>query len=124
MLLKSFLIIVSCLLLSKVNFSQTVTKSNHPKLDSLFQRSSNNTNSTENSYASVKTVTGKSSLNDASKIWNSSSAGNKMVFTNTGGTDNATQPIYRDTRLGSSSPLYNTYEKNDYGAGAVTTSPK
>lgn len=31
--------------------------------------------------------------------------------------------IYRDTRLGSSSPQYNTYEKNDYGAGAVTTNP-
>jgi PBP1b-binding outer membrane lipoprotein LpoB len=31
--------------------------------------------------------------------------------------------IYRDTRLGSSSPLYNTYKKNDYGAGAVTTNP-
>jgi hypothetical protein len=32
-------------------------------------------------------------------------------------------PIYRDTRLGSSSPLYNTYQKNDYGAGAITTNP-
>ena len=32
--------------------------------------------------------------------------------------------IYRDSRLGSSSPLYNTYKKNDYGAGAVTTNPK
>lgn len=31
--------------------------------------------------------------------------------------------IYRDTRLGSSSPLYDTYKKNDYGAGAVTTNP-
>lgn len=31
--------------------------------------------------------------------------------------------IYRDTRLGSSSPLYNTYEKNNYGAGAITTNP-
>jgi len=31
--------------------------------------------------------------------------------------------IYRDTRLGSSSPYYNTYEKNDYGAGAITTNP-
>ena len=31
--------------------------------------------------------------------------------------------IYRDTRLGSSSPLYNTYQKNDYGAGAITTDP-
>lgn len=31
--------------------------------------------------------------------------------------------IYRDTRLGSSSPLYDTYEKNNFGAGAVTTDP-
>lgn len=31
--------------------------------------------------------------------------------------------IYRDTRLGSSSPLYNTYKKNDDGAGAITTNP-
>lgn len=31
---------------------------------------------------------------------------------------------YRDTRLGSSSALYNTYEKNDDGAGSVTTTPK
>jgi hypothetical protein len=33
------------------------------------------------------------------------------------------QSMYRDTRLGSSSPLYNTYQKNDYGAGAITTNP-
>jgi uncharacterized protein (DUF2461 family) len=31
--------------------------------------------------------------------------------------------IYRDTRLGSSSANYNTYEKNDNGAGAITTDP-
>lgn len=35
-----------------------------------------------------------------------------------------TDPTYIDTRLGSSSPLYNTYEKNSNGAGSVTTSPK
>lgn len=35
-----------------------------------------------------------------------------------------TEPqIYNDIRLGSSSPMYNTYEKNDYGAGAITTNP-
>ncbi len=34
-----------------------------------------------------------------------------------------TNTIYRDTRLGSSSPLYNTYKKNDNGAGSVTTNP-
>ena len=34
-----------------------------------------------------------------------------------------TPGIRRDTRLGSSSPLYDTYKKNDYGVGAVTTNP-
>ncbi|MEO7120501.1 MAG: hypothetical protein ABIY62_05360 [Ginsengibacter sp.] len=33
-------------------------------------------------------------------------------------------PPYIDTRLGSSSPLYDTYEKNANGTGSVTTSPK
>jgi outer membrane biosynthesis protein TonB len=32
--------------------------------------------------------------------------------------------LYSDTRLGSSSPLYDTYEKNKNGVGSVTTSPK
>jgi hypothetical protein len=36
---------------------------------------------------------------------------------------NPASPIYRDTRLGSSSPMYNTYEKNNNGAGSVTTNP-
>ena len=31
--------------------------------------------------------------------------------------------VYRDTRLGSSSPQYDTYKKNDYGAGSITTNP-
>ena len=31
--------------------------------------------------------------------------------------------IYSDTRLGSSSSTYDTYQKNDDGAGAVTTNP-
>ncbi|MGN6531081.1 MAG: hypothetical protein ACTHK0_04945 [Ginsengibacter sp.] len=31
--------------------------------------------------------------------------------------------VYRDTRLGGSSPLYNNYKKNDYGAGSITTNP-
>ena len=33
------------------------------------------------------------------------------------------KPLYRPTRLGSSSPLYSTYKKNNYGAGAITTNP-
>lgn len=34
------------------------------------------------------------------------------------------EPGYQRNRLGSSSPLYNTYEKNANGAGSVTTLPK
>lgn len=45
------------------------------------------------------------------------SAANRATTTST------PQHIYRDTRLGSSSPLYDTYKKNDYGAGSVTTNP-
>ena len=33
-------------------------------------------------------------------------------------------PPYMDTRLGSSTRQYDTYEKNNNGAGSVTTSPK
>lgn len=33
------------------------------------------------------------------------------------------KPLYRDTRLGSSSKMYSTYETNDYGAGSITTNP-
>lgn len=36
----------------------------------------------------------------------------------------ANPQIYRDTRLGSSSPLYNTYRTNDNGAGAITNQVK
>ena len=35
-----------------------------------------------------------------------------------------TPPLYMDTRLGSSTKQYDTYEKNNNGAGSVTTSPK
>jgi hypothetical protein len=34
------------------------------------------------------------------------------------------EPPYMDTRLGSSSPQFYTWEKNNNGAGSVTTSPK
>jgi hypothetical protein len=32
--------------------------------------------------------------------------------------------IYRDTRLGSSTPQYDTWKKNNNGAGSVTTHSK
>ncbi len=61
----------------------------------------------------------------AGAITTNPNKGSGSTFTQTYPTTNSLQksPIYRDTRLGSSSPLYNTYQKNDYGAGAITTNP-
>ncbi|MEO9098842.1 MAG: hypothetical protein ABI267_00875 [Ginsengibacter sp.] len=42
---------------------------------------------------------------------------NKRIITS------AKRPMYRDTRLGGSSKKYNTYKKNDNGAGAITNNP-
>ncbi len=58
--------------------------------------------------------------NQAGKINNRTINNNPKAGTDN---NNPTSPIYRDTRLGSSSPLYNTYEKNDNGAGSITTNP-
>jgi hypothetical protein len=69
--------------------------------------------------------------NDTYKT-NNNGAGSITTNPNKGSSGNISNPsdnrsvpatIYRDTRLGSSSPLYNTYEKNDNGAGAITTNP-
>ncbi len=38
--------------------------------------------------------------------------------------DSTGPKLYRPTRLGSSEKQYDTYKKNDFGAGAVTTDPK
>lgn len=55
--------------------------------------------------------------NEAGKINNNTKIGTNNNYNPNPG------PIYRDTRLGSSSPLYDTYKKNDNGAGSVTTNP-
>jgi hypothetical protein len=57
--------------------------------------------------------------NDYHKGQNGQIYGNNLPEINS--TSNTT--IYRDTRLGSSSPMYNSYQKNDFGAGAITTNP-
>jgi hypothetical protein len=43
--------------------------------------------------------------------------------TKSGPANHINEATYHDTRLGSSSPMYNTYRKNDYGAGSVTNNP-
>lgn len=61
--------------------------------------------------------------NGAGSITTNPNKGNGTNVSNPSTNSNAPVPIYRDTRLGSSSPLYNTYEKNDNGAGSITTNP-
>ncbi len=57
-------------------------------------------------------------------LFKNTASHNKISFRNKPDTrKNNKKPMYRDTRLGSSSKMYNTYKKNDYGAGAITTDP-
>lgn len=60
----------------------------------------------------------------AGSITTNPNKGSGSAFTPNFNLDSAQKsPVYHDTRLGSSSSLYNTYQKNDYGAGAITTNP-
>ncbi len=98
-------------------YSQTIVNSSHPKSDSLYSQNENISN-----QKSVPIIF------DSSKAGQDFSAQkpNKTFFTGHYKTyiEPFSKPkIYRDTRLGSSSPLYNTYKKNDYGAGAITNNP-
>lgn len=69
--------------------------------------------SQDSNYVRFKTDTTAPKLNQLQVQKRPKYYGNKPLTPN----------IYRDTRLGSSSPMYNTYIKNHYGAGAVTTNP-
>ena len=62
--------------------------------------------------------------NGAGAITTNPNKGSGSTFTSSFNLDSTQKsPVYHDTRLGSSSPLYNTYQKNNYGAGAITTNP-
>jgi len=62
--------------------------------------------------------------NGAGAITTNPNKGSESTFTPSFNLDSAQKsPVYHDTRLESSSSLYNTYQKNDYGTGAITTNP-
>lgn len=95
------------------------------------------TSATSSVTTTVPSVTTKSAINNTnSNVTTVSPLSTKLVI-NKQDTVTAKMPVqqitppqqaptqpYMDTRLGSSSPQYDTWEKNDNGAGAVTTSPK
>ena len=118
-------------MISSAGFSQTAMKTLHPKLNSSFQRYQNNIGNTalsgtstsfamppgDNSKAAVTSLN-NADFNQKSVKNNSAVKEQKKVLDVP-----VQQPMYRDTRLGSSSKMYDTYEKNDYGAGAITNNP-
>jgi hypothetical protein len=64
-----------------------------------------------------------SSRSNSKVIFNTAPKVRSSVIPATKSKTNSESQMYRPTRLGSSSAFYNTYEKNHYGAGAVTTNP-
>jgi len=73
--------------------------------------------------SSIAFAQDSSANSDSKVIFKSQPQVHSKVTPATKSHSNKGQVHYRPTRLGSSSPLYDTYKKNDYGAGSVTTNP-
>ncbi len=141
------LLILFVVLFSLKSFSQTTEKSKHPLLDKYYPQKQNTDTGTKVN-TQIKPVTppetGPPAITAVKKVTNNTLpvTENKLEKPMPGSTVNkpvdpaiiapsqekvSTKPStgrYINTRLGSSSPLYNTYEKNSNGAGSVTTKPK
>lgn len=98
--MKSIFCILFCLTFSFAGFSQISTK------DSLRKDSTAIKDTSLLKYKYLQPV----------DVLDSTRRKNKIRF-------RPSKKMYRPTRLGSSSPKYDTYEKNKRGAGAVTTNP-
>ncbi len=134
--------------ISFTGFTQSAEPSSHPKLDKLFPQTESipaNTTISSTKISSGNTSTGSPSASAISKPASLTLPDAKVPETDTAKAapaalvvikkepEKIVQPApakkppqepYVDTRLGSSTPQYNTYEKNNNGAGSVTTSPK
>lgn len=145
MKIKTNVFIVSLFFIPVVVFCQDTNNSSktETKLHKFFHPENKNIVTTQDSSKSIAPATTAiqtPTLIDSTQRNDNKLAGNNPLSNSSSPTKNYTnQPaatptlpvippennntIYRDTRLGSSSPLYNTYKKNDNGAGAVTTNP-
>lgn len=144
------LLLTFVVLFSLQGFSQTTKKSNHPLLDKYYpQKQGTDTNKTiitqvnplpETKPAPIVNTAPAVTITPATTTVHAVTTApavtiihtvNKPVTVTTPvpvqnkvQTQSAPAPLYMDTRLGSSSKLYDTWEKNNNGAGSVTTSPK
>ncbi len=145
------LFITFAVLFSVKGFSQTTEKSEHPLLDKYYpQAKSVDTNKTVTSQ--INTVPLASPVSKTKPISQTNIAPQANLTSQTipapvvsdttidikpvvtvkavqatvvpRAQPKPAEPLYMDTRLGSSTPQYDTWEKNSNGAGSVTTSPK
>ncbi|MEO8412954.1 MAG: hypothetical protein ABI472_04815 [Ginsengibacter sp.] len=110
-------LIISGVLLSFSASSQTNAHSTHPKMEAYFPRQ----NAVANNMDDSSTAQMTNIITSKTKPTNNFTY--KKQPQETIETQPRKQPMYRDTRLGGSSQMYNSYKKNDYGAGAITTNP-
>lgn len=97
--MKGIQIIILFLLISNANFAQDKTKKDSTQFDTT----------------QYKKIIKKAKVNNRTiQLMNKSTKPQYKI---------APQKLYRPTRLGSSSPRTDTYKKNDFGAGSVTTNP-
>ena len=140
----SLLLVTLIVLFSLQDFAQTTPKSEHPLLDKYYPRPKADTPKTVatpiKSVPETKPaplVTAPSVVTSPAAVVTAPAMATVTAPVNKPATDTTrnpvqkkvqTQPVpghpYRDTRLGSSTSAYDTYEKNNNGAGSVTTSPK
>lgn len=142
------LFVTFIVLFSLKGFSQTTEKSKHPLLDKYYPQKQNDTSTTVTTQTKpIPVVTNTSAINKAANTTVPLSATKLISETKPASavTDttainkpaNTIVPVpvqkvkispaaipYNLNRLGSSTPAYDTWEKNNNGAGSVTTSPK
>ena len=132
------LAVILLLLFSLQGFSQTTEKSKHPLLDKYYpQLQNNDTNKAVTTQIKPAPETKTTPVVTSATVpaLTTSPAMNTTTSINKPTTVTVQPPpvqkvpaqpgsLYRETRLGSSTPQYDTWEKNNNGAGSVTTSPK
>ena len=144
---KIMALMISGILISFSALSQTTEKSSHPKLDALFPHAPNTTvaNIADSMQAPPTNIVTNNNTLPSNNIPGTTVAPATNIVTGSNIKPVSTityqekpqqqQPqqqvqartekgLYIETRLGSSTKQYDTYEKNNNGAGSVTTSPK
>jgi len=114
-------VVILILFFSTKSFSQT-TKANHTKSDTTTAIHHNDLKN-QRIYEAKNTAKQGQLSSTASATTYSAGASSQDKTPAPVAKKSTKKPMYRDTRLGSSSKKYNTYKKNDNGAGAITTNP-